>query len=271
MDIMEPAHAIKPALPDTQSARDRRGLSVTRAGIRGLRLPCTITDVDESSHDSVCTFDLGVRVAASQRGTHMSRLVQCAHELAPRIRTADLEPTLKAILKRLDARGGTLALRFPWFVDKKAPVSGHGSLLDLEVAYEIQLDPWERRPSRQMSVQIPVTTLCPCSKAISRYGAHNQRSTVSVTLRSRRPIGINELVALVERAASCPVYAVLKREDERYVTETAYENPKFAEDLVRDLHAAISRELRPTMLHVETENHESIHNHAAYALITGST
>jgi GTP cyclohydrolase IB len=271
MDILERAHTIETTLPDTQSARDCRGLSVTRAGVRGLRLPCTITDVDEVSNNSVCAFDLGVRIPAAQRGTHMSRLVQCAHELAPRIRTADLESSLRAILKRLDARGGALALRFPWFVEKKAPVSGHSSLLDIEVSYNIQLDPWERRPSLQMSVHIPVTTLCPCSKAISRYGAHNQRSTVSVALQSRRPIGIGELVALVERAASCPVYAVLKREDERYVTETAYENPKFAEDLVRDLHAAISTELQPTMLRVETENHESIHNHAAYALITGST
>ncbi len=268
MDLLKPTHTINSGLPDTQSAFDCRGLSITRAGVRGLRLPCTITDVDAVSQHSVGVFDLGVRVPAAQRGTHMSRLVQCAHELVPQVRTADLESSLRAILERLDARGGALALRFPWFVEKEAPVSRRSSLLDIDVSYDIHLDPWERRPSLQMSVQVPVTTLCPCSKAISRYGAHNQRSIVSVTLQSRRPIGIGELMSLVEHAASCPVYAVLKREDERHVTEAAYENPKFSEDLVRDLHAEISTKLQPAMLRVETENHESIHNHAAYALIT---
>lgn len=271
MDIAESSPTIRTPLPDTQSLRDRRGLSVTRAGVRGLRLPSTITDADGSRRHSVAEFDLGVRVAASQRGTHMSRLVECAHELAPQVQTADLEASLTVMLKRLEARGGALALRFPWFVEKKAPVSGHDSLLDVDVAYEIRQDPWERRSSRLMVVRIPVTTLCPCSKAISRYGAHNQRSTVSVALQCRRPVSIGDVVTLVEREASCALYAVLKREDERHVTEAAYENPKFAEDLVRDVHASISRALRPTELRVETENHESIHNHAAYALISGKT
>jgi GTP cyclohydrolase IB len=256
-------------LPDTQSQRDQRGVAIARAGLRKLILPTSITDIDGSRVNTVASFDLGVQVPAEQRGTHMSRLALFAHVLASDLELGDLETQTLSLLERLNANAATLSFEARWFVEKLAPVSGIRSTLDVDIAYKVRVFSW--RPSTtDMTVRIPVTTLCPCSKSISKYGAHNQRSTVSVAMRLARPIAIQTIVDVVESQSSCPVYALLKREDEKYVTETAYENPKFAEDIVRDIQIALVNRVRPTRFEIETENHESIHNHAAYAVVTGS-
>lgn len=255
-------------LPDTQSQSDRRGLAVDRAGVRALRLPAHVVDVDGQACATVATFDLGVRVPAQQRGTHMSRLVEVAHELACSLHIARLNSEMQGLLHRMEAPGGEIAVRYSWFVEKSAPKSGRRSLLDVDASIRVRLQGDADVPDIEQVIRVPVTTLCPCSKAISRYGAHNQRSYVTVTLRPDQPLPVAEVVAAVEKNASCPVYGVLKREDEKYVTEAAYENPKFAEDLVRDVFAELAGRAGSGAWAVETENEESIHNHLAYARIT---
>ncbi|ULQ45296.1 GTP cyclohydrolase FolE2 [Flagellatimonas centrodinii] len=254
-------------LPDTQSLADPRGLAVTRAGVSGLSLPARVIDVDQSHCDTVVRFDLAVGVPAAQRGTHMSRLVEAAHALAQPLDLGHLDSAVRHLLRRMDADSGHIHCRFPWFVSKSAPASGRHSLLELAVEAWVHVHEAGRMPVCQLRVHVPVTTLCPCSKAISQYGAHNQRSQVSVTLRAAQLPSVAQLASLVDEQASCGVYAVLKREDEKAVTEAAYDNPKFAEDLVRDLYLSLQRKLDPQYLSVATENHESIHNHAAYAVI----
>lgn len=252
-------------MPDIQAQPDERGLVVDRAGIRGLRLPAGVTDIDGARVQTVAAFDVSARVRSGRRGTHMSRLVQVAHELAPNLRLAELDAALDVLATRMQERGVSLSVRFPWFIAKHAPVSGMPSLLDIEVEILARTRAITRKNYVEMTVHVPVTSLCPCSKAISRYGAHNQRSIVSVRIEARPAAAIARIVDIVERNGSCPVYATLKREDERAVTELAYENPKFAEDIVRDVYSQLRRDLRPQRLRVATENHESIHNHAAYA------
>jgi GTP cyclohydrolase FolE2 len=171
------------------------------------------------------------------------------------------------MLHRLGSTAGKLNLQFPWFVCKKAPVSGIESWLDIEATYLVNGARSKHEKSLTQALRIPVTTLCPCSKSISRYGAHNQRSYVTVMLETNQPIAIGPLVATVEAQASCAIYALLKRADEKFVTESAYDNPKFAEDLVRDIYQAVQEEYSPASLGVSSENQESIHNHAAYAYI----
>lgn len=254
-------------IPDTQASIETRNLTVNGAGISGLKLPMQIIDVDGQTHHTIVTTEAEVLVAADERGTHMSRLVETIDGLSPRLEITGLTAAHKKMLVRLGSSSGRLCLRFPWFIAKKAPVSGIESWLDIEVQYRVESARNSKRAKTIQVLRIPVTTLCPCSKSISKYGAHNQRSYVTVKLESEQPIPISPLVSIVESQASCAVYALLKRADEKFVTETAYENPKFAEDLVRDIYQAIESAYSPVSLGVSTENQESIHNHAAYAYI----
>jgi GTP cyclohydrolase IB len=260
-------HICNHDLPDTQASTEIRNLAVSGAGISGLKLPLQVVDVDGQTHHTVVTAEAEVLVAADERGTHMSRLVETADRLAPRLEIARLGEVHERMLDRLGSASGGLGLRFPWFVAKKAPVSGIESWLDIEAFYRVTGSRGSHRARVSQALRIPVTTLCPCSKSISRYGAHNQRSYVTVMIEGSRPIAIGPLVALVEAQASCAIYALLKRADEKFVTEHAYDNPKFAEDLVRDIYQAIQAAHAPVSLGVATENQESIHNHAAYAYI----
>lgn len=252
-------------LPDTQAQADRRGLVVDRAGVRGLKLPVGLTDVDGSHCSTVATFELAVQVPAQQRGTHMSRFVEFAHELAPALYVGRIDRAVEGLVERLDADAGELRMQYTWFLSKAAPGSGRRSLLDIHV--ELVATRSATGAALEQLVTVPITTLCPCSKAISRYGAHNQRSYVTVILRPERPIAIETIVATIERHASSSVYAVLKREDEKFVTEAAYENPKFAEDLVRDVFLDLERLPGASVVSVETDNQESIHNHSAFARV----
>lgn len=255
------------SLPDTQASLETRNLAVTGAGISGLRLPLHIVDVDGQSHHTVVSAEAEVLVAADERGTHMSRLVETVDHLGPRIDLASLADAHRQMLVRLGSAAGVMALHFPWFVAKKAPVSGIESWLDIAATYRVAGGRGASGPRTTQALRIPVTTLCPCSKSISRYGAHNQRSYVTVMIETSQLIAIGPLVTLVEAQASCAIYALLKRADEKFVTENAYDNPKFAEDLVRDIYQAIQAAYAPLSLGVSTENQESIHNHAAYAYI----
>lgn len=253
-------------LPDIQARPDRRGIELESAGIEGLRIPATLVDVDGFSTSTIVTVSAGVAVRASERGTHMSRLVEELHLLDGALDLAELALLHQRLLDRSGADSAEIHLGFPWFVWKAAPVTGTRSSLDLQVHYSVS-GPSHRQPSMQQGVRVPVTTLCPCSKNISRYGAHNQRTLVSLELEVADWLPIACLADLIESEASCEIYGALKRSDEKYVTERAYENPKFVEDVARDVCLRLRAESSILMSRIRVESQESIHNHQAFAFL----
>jgi GTP cyclohydrolase IB len=256
-------------IPDTQSGRDERNLAIDQVGIRGLRYPLQFADRDGTPQATIATANVYVALPEDRKGTHMSRLVMLLEERAAPgaapLSVASLPDLLADLVARLDAPGGRIELAFPFFVRKTAPVSGVPSLLDYEVRLAGELA--GGRFLRTVSVAVPVTSLCPCSKEISEYGAHNQRSTVTIAVRGTAPVFVHEILRIAEEEASSELYGILKRADEKYVTERAYDNPRFVEDLVRGVAGRLDADPRFDAFCVEAENFESIHNHSAYARI----
>ncbi len=250
-------------LPDVQSRADSRDLRIDAVGIKSVRSPITIRS-GERLLPTIVTFSMTVGLPAVSRGTHMSRFIELLELKTRALDQQGFRSLVLDMLERLDARSGTIEMRFPYFIRKSAPVSGVQSQLDYEVCWRGRVSD-ERRYSFWMQVTVPATSLCPCSKEISAYGAHNQRSQISVQVELMGEMGIEELIAIAERSASCEVYGLLKRADEKYVTERAYDNPKFVEDLVRDVALELNHERRVRAYVVEAENFESIHNHSAFA------
>lgn len=252
------------AIADVQSSFDQRNMPINQVGIKDLCLPVTIASAEGTQH-TVARFTMTVALPASQKGTHMSRFVELMEAHQQPIDFHCLHTLTEAMLTRLHAHAGRLSLNFPFFRRKTAPVSGSQSVLDYDVTLtgEIQHGDYHHT----LTVMAPVTSLCPCSKEISAYGAHNQRSHVTVSLQCTDRVSIEEVIDLIETQASCPLYGLLKRPDEKYVTEHAYDNPKFVEDMVRDIATALKADERVHQFTVESENFESIHNHSAYALI----
>ncbi len=252
-------------IPDIQGTPDTRRIAIDHVGIKDLRHPVTIRDRAGEALPTVAHATMTVHLPEHYKGTHMSRFVQILHEHTEPLSAATFGKMLDSMLERLEADSGRIVLKFPYFARKSAPVTGEQSLLD----YEVTLC-GEKRDSQRafyIGATIPVTSLCPCSKEISDYGAHNQRAHVTVYARVDGPIWIQDIIDLVEDAASCQLYGVLKRPDEKYVTERAYDNPKFVEDMVRDVAVRLNADERIASYTVESENFESIHNHSAYALI----
>jgi len=260
---MNPREPVLP-LPDVQSSADRREVAIDRVGVRGLRHPLQIA-TPAGTQGTVAMVDMYVSLPPDRKGTHMSRFVEVLQSHHEPVSIPVLRDLLAHTVRTLDAREGTIELRFPYFIDKAAPVSGVRGLLDYDVTLTARLvkDVMKVR----QKVVVPVTSLCPCSKKVSEYGAHNQRSHVTIEVEAVDDISIEEQVRYAEDAASCELYSVLKRPDEKYVTERAYDNPKFVEDMVRDLAVALRSDPRIRGFRVESENFESIHNHSAYALI----
>ena len=254
-------------IPDVQSTLDTRRLTIDRVGIRGLRYPMQFADLSGDAQPTVIEADLSVELAEDVKGTHMSRFVALLEAQSGTIALDGFGRLLADMLQLLNARAGTIELRFPFFVRKTAPVSGVASLMDYQVALTGTIRDGE--VSTVAKIVAPVTSLCPCSKEISEYGAHNQRSHITISVRTvpGTAIGIAELIRIAEDEASSELYGLLKRADEKYVTERAYDNPKFVEDLVRDIAARLNADARIDGYQVESENFESIHNHSAYALI----
>jgi GTP cyclohydrolase I len=254
------------ALPDVQSGRDRRRIAIDRVGVKGLLHPLRVRAADGAEVHTVAKVDMFVRLPAEDKGAHMSRFVDLLQGHRGAIDHAGLRALTHAMLERLRASAGCLEMRFPYFIGKRAPVSGVESLMDYEVSLRAEVD--EARGYRlTQSVLVPVTSLCPGSKEISAYGAHNQRAHVTISALLRADVTIEELVAIAEEEASCPLWGLLKRPDEKYVTERAYDNPKFVEDLVRDIAVRLNRDERVSAYAVECEHFESIHNHSAYAMV----
>jgi GTP cyclohydrolase FolE2 len=253
-------------LPDVQSLADTRGIALDAVGVAGLRYPVTIRDGGRELA-TIATVGMAVALPPTVKGTHMSRFVELMESVADvPLDAAGLSTLADAMLRRLDAASGDIEMRFPWFVRKSAPVSGVGSLVDCDIR-------WHARAGDdrtfQVEVSAPVTSLCPCSKAIADYGAHNQRSRVDLEVELAGDMSIDTLVGIAERSASCEIYGLLKRADEKYVTERAYERPRFVEDLVREAAAALSIDPRVWRFRVAAENFESIHNHSAYGRVSG--
>ncbi|MEI7446965.1 MAG: GTP cyclohydrolase FolE2 [Burkholderiales bacterium] len=253
-------------MPDVQGSADHRRQPIQRVGVRGLRYPMLWRSAGEPA-PTVAVWSLFVSLPAEQKGTHMSRFVALLERRARDLSLDALVPLHAEMLELLEAPTGRFELSFPLFVAKVAPVSGVASTMDYEVS--LVVDGPREAPRVDVKVVVPVTSLCPCSKEISEYGAHNQRShvTVEARLEPGASLDVQGLIARIEAQASCELWGLLKRVDEKYVTERAYDNPKFVEDLVRDVAAAVREVPGVAGFVVEGENFESIHNHSAYARI----
>ncbi len=251
-------------IPDTQSARDERHLEIQRVGVRSVRYPILLR-IGAGTATSVAKWDLDVALPAERKGTHMSRLVAWLDALHEPVDFMSLRAELSKLLDKLGASEGRIEARFPFFLRKRAPVSGVQSLLEYQGRWVAE----QRGAVATLwaAVGVPVKSLCPCSKEISEYGAHNQRSQVEICVELLRDIGWEEMVRFAEDSASSEIWALLKRADEKWVTERAYENPKFVEDMVRDVALLLNADARIGRYRVDVENFESIHSHSAVARI----
>lgn len=253
------------AIPDIQNSVDTRCIAINKVGIKDIRHPIRVRDRSGSEQHTIASFNMYVDLPHHFKGTHMSRFVEILNTQEREITLQSFKEMLLKITDRLEAETGHMEMTFTYFVDKCAPISRVQSLIDYQVTLIGEIR--QGKPTLNLKVVVPVTSLCPCSKQISKYGAHNQRSHVTLNVRARDAVWIEDMIDLVEAQASCELYGLLKRPDEKYVTEKAYENPKFVEDLVRDIASQLDCDERIGAYTVESENFESIHNHSAYAMI----
>lgn len=258
-----------PHLKDLQNSGENHRISIDQVGIRQLKFPFEIMDRGGKPVATVATVSMTVNLAPEFKGTHMSRFVEVLHSHGRTIRTRDFPEILTEMQQRLKSDAAHIVMEFPYFVEKKAPVTGALGLVDYQVKFEADL--FGKDLDFCLTVQVPVTTLCPCSKAISARGAHNQRGYVTLSVRSHEMVWIEELIDLIEQSGSAPIYSLLKRPDEKFVTEQAYDNPVFVEDVVRNVAHFCNQHPRILWYRVEAENQESIHNHTAYAVIENGT
>ncbi len=263
----QPKKRTKPAaMPDVQSSRDARNVPIDRVGVKDVVYPMRLHTPDGGEQATVATINMYVALPHHQKGTHMSRFLEVLNEeTSEPICPARIPEVTRAICERLHAEEAHFEASFTYFIRKLAPITKMPGLMDYKVTFECTAN---GKTDFVMTVSAPATSLCPCSKEISRYGAHNQRCRVEAKVRFSGRLWIEELVEILESAASNPVFAVLKRPDEKHVTERAFENPKFVEDIVRDLAVALEHDERITWYSINSENFESIHNHNAYAQVT---
>jgi GTP cyclohydrolase I len=257
-------------MDDVQSQLDERRIAIDQVGVMDLRCPIVVLDRQFQKQETIATLTMSVNLPHHFKGTHMSRFVEVLHEHRGEITMRTLPGILQELKQRLDAESARIRVVFPYFLERAAPASGARALMDYECSFVGELN--GARADFVLGARVPVTSLCPCSKAISDYGAHNQRGLISIDVRSAiSPTGepeliwIEELVELAERSASAPVYPLLKRSDERHVTMQAYDNPVFVEDIVRNVAVQLQEDHRVAWFQVHVVNHESIHNHSAFA------
>jgi len=262
----QPASVINKEIPDVQNSLDTRQVGIDRVGIKDIRHPVVVRDRSGGEQHTVANFNMYVSLPHNFKGTHMSRFVEILNNHEYEITVDSFKGMIEEMTELLDAESGYVEMSFPYFVNKAAPVSRVNSLMDYEVSFIGEME--KGNPSVLVKVLVPVTSLCPCSKKISDRGAHNQRSHITVEVRTRDFIWIEEIIDYVEKVASCELYGLLKRPDEKYVTEYAYDNPKFVEDIVRDVAIEFNKDERIAAYTVESENFESIHNHSAYAMLS---
>ena len=252
-------------IADVQATPDTRRLAIDRVGIKSIRHPVKIRERAGGIQHTIAMFNMYVGLPHHFKGTHMSRFVEILNAHEREISPDTFRLMLREMVKKLEAESGHIEMTFPYFVNKKAPVSGVQSLMDYEVTFVGEIK--DGVEAFTLKVLVPVTSLCPCSKKISERGAHNQRSHVTVAARINTFVWIEEIIDRIEGQASSELWGLLKRPDEKYVTEHAYDNPKFVEDMVRDIAGAFNGDERIQGYVIEAENFESIHNHSAYAMI----
>ncbi len=252
-------------MKDVQNERDERNIPINKVGIRGLRIPIVVRDQQQKTQSTIADVNMYVNLPHHYRGTHMSRFGEILHRYSHDLSLEHLEAILSEMKQRFDCEEAHLEISFPYFIMKSAPVSGVKSYMEYRCSVQASL---ANTLSLTMGVEIPIHSLCPCSKEISAYGAHNQRGIVRIQARTKGFVWFEELISLAEKQASAPLFTILKRSDEKYITERAYTNAKFVEDTARDIALALNRDERIVWYHIEVENEESIHNHNAYACIT---
>lgn len=253
-------------MKDIQNERDERNLDIDKVGIKDISYPIVLSDKEKGSQHTVANINMYVKLPHNFKGTHMSRFVEILSKHSSDINLYSVYDILDEMKERLDSEESFIELSFDYFLNKKAPVSGQSAMMDYQCKY-IGSSGSDGR-DQVLSIKVPVMTLCPCSKEISKHGAHNQRSFISISVRMNKMIWIEDLIELAESCGSSPIYPLLKREDEKYVTEVSYENPAFVEDVVRNVASKLMAEDRVIWFEVSSENIESIHNHSAYAVIT---
>ncbi len=252
---------------DIQKQRDYRHIPIDKVGIKGLRYPIKVLDKKSKGLQStVAAINMYVDLPHQCKGTHMSRFVEMLHLFRQQVSLESIMNILEDMKQVLGARSSHIELTFPYFIEKKSPVTFSKGLMDYTCSIIGSSAP-NKTSDMILNVAVPITSVCPCSREISDYGAHNQRGEVLVSTRFKKFIWIEDIIELVEKSASCDVYSVLKREDEKYVTEHGYNNPKFVEDVVRDVSQILMQDDNITWFSVSAENFESIHNHSAYAYI----
>lgn len=253
-------------LVDVQNSKDKRGLEINKVGVKSVKIPLIIADKNREKQHIVAEVNMYVDLPIHFKGAHMSRFIEVLNEYKDNsINMYVLSDLLEHTRKVLDAKTAHIELVFPYFMEKESPVSKKKSLMNYDCKFVGVKSDTEN--SFLIEVKIPISTVCPCSKELCQKGAHNQRGIVTVKFKSKDFIWIEDIIKLVEEEASCEVYSLLKREDEKHVTEKAYDNPKFVEDVTRDVSLKLKQDKRIEWFSVETENFESIHNHNAYAFI----
>ncbi|MFH1155002.1 MAG: GTP cyclohydrolase FolE2 [Pseudomonadota bacterium] len=251
---------------DIQKQRDYRNIPIDKVGIKGLRYPIKVLDKTSGFQSTIARINMYVDLPHQCKGTHMSRFVEMLHLFRTQVSLESLTNILEDMKEVLEAKSSHIEITFPYFIEKVSPVSGSKGLMDYTCSI-IGSSNRDRARDLILKVAVPISSVCPCSREISEFGAHNQRGEVLVSARFKRFIWIEDLVEVVEQSASCEVYSVLKREDEKFVTELGYQNPKFVEDVVRDVASLLMQDENITWFSVSAENFESIHNHSAYAYI----
>ncbi|MCU0317553.1 MAG: GTP cyclohydrolase FolE2 [Fimbriimonadaceae bacterium] len=251
-------------LPDIQKSKDERNIAIDKVGVRNVKFPIAVRDRANEVRHTIGNFTLTVDLPSEFKGTHMSRFLEVLNEHGQEISVANLPDLLKGLKERLFAEKAHVEVYFPFFVEKKAPVTGKSGMMAFDCGFIAEAN---GSYSVTSWMRVPVATLCPCSKEISKYGAHNQRGWVTVKVKSQDHVWLEEIIDMIESSASCALYPVLKRPDEKWVTEKAYENPRFVEDLVREVALRFDQDQRVTGYEIEVENEESIHAHNAYAFL----
>jgi len=252
-------------LSDVQKEKDLRNVPIRKVGVRDLNYPVTVLDRSNKAQATIANINMFVDLPHHYRGTHMSRFVEVVERHKVDLDIHNLESILDDMIATFSCETAHIEIKFPYFIRKEAPVSGISSLMEYGCKLEARKD---KTMNMKLTVEVPVTNLCPCSKEISKYGAHSQRGMIKIVVETTKFIWVEELVNIAEESSSSPVYTLLKRPDEKFVTEHAYENPRFVEDAAREVAVRLRADKRIKSFQVEVENFESIHNHSAYACIT---
>lgn len=251
-------------LPDIQKTQDERNIPIDKVGVRGVKFPIAVLDRANERQHTIGDFTLTVDLPSEFKGTHMSRFLEVLNDSGREISVNALPKLLTNLREKLHAEKAHVVVNFPFFMEKKAPVTGKSGMMQFDCGFDAEIN---GKFDVAMTLKVPVATLCPCSKEISQYGAHNQRGWVSVRVKTNDHVWLEELIEMIEASASCALFPVLKRPDEKWVTEKAYENPRFVEDLVREVALKFDQDPRVTSYEIEVENEESIHAHNAYAYL----